>query len=124
MRGSSFSLSGVFRRACEVTMQILRENKDSLMSVLESFVHDPLVEWTTRRRVSSNVTSVETITFLSDCTGKQKGTSTTSEQDSQRREARKALEPILRKLKGLQTTSAPTKLEKVASSESQVESLV
>lgn len=26
-------------------MRILRENKDSLMSVLEAFVHDPLVEW-------------------------------------------------------------------------------
>jgi len=26
-------------------MRILRDNKDSLMSVLEAFVHDPLVEW-------------------------------------------------------------------------------
>jgi hypothetical protein len=56
--------------------------------------------------------------------GRQKGNVTTEEQDLQTREARKALEPISRKLKGLQTTSAPVKLEKVASSESQVESLV
>lgn len=26
-------------------MQLLRDNKDSLMSVLDAFVHDPLVEW-------------------------------------------------------------------------------
>ncbi|WVO13494.1 hypothetical protein L204_101114 [Cryptococcus depauperatus] len=29
----------------EITMDILRSNSDSLMSVLEAFVHDPLVEW-------------------------------------------------------------------------------
>lgn len=31
-------------------MQILRQNKDSLMSVLEAFVHDPLVEWEDERK--------------------------------------------------------------------------
>ncbi|KAL0950115.1 hypothetical protein HGRIS_010112 [Hohenbuehelia grisea] len=36
---------GVFRTACEISMQILRDNKDSLMSVLDAFIHDPLVEW-------------------------------------------------------------------------------
>lgn len=36
---------GVFRRVCEVTMHLLRENKETLRSVLESFIHDPLVEW-------------------------------------------------------------------------------
>lgn len=36
---------GVFRKACEVTMRILRLNKESLRSVLETFVHDPLVDW-------------------------------------------------------------------------------
>ncbi|EGG02755.1 uncharacterized protein MELLADRAFT_22295, partial [Melampsora larici-populina 98AG31] len=38
-------VEGFFRKACEVTMMILRNNKDSLMSVLETFVHDPLVDW-------------------------------------------------------------------------------
>jgi serine/threonine-protein kinase ATR len=36
---------GVYRRSCEVTMKILRLNRDTLMSVLETFIHDPLVEW-------------------------------------------------------------------------------
>lgn len=36
---------GVYRRVCEVTMHLLRENKETLRSVLESFIHDPLVEW-------------------------------------------------------------------------------
>lgn len=37
---------GVFRKAAEITLDLLRTNSDSLMSVLEAFVHDPLVEWT------------------------------------------------------------------------------
>jgi serine/threonine-protein kinase ATR len=36
---------GVYRRVCEVTLNLLRENKETLRSVLESFIHDPLVEW-------------------------------------------------------------------------------
>ena len=41
---------GIFRRVAETTMGVLRGNRDMLMSVLESFVHDPLVEWTKSRR--------------------------------------------------------------------------
>jgi serine/threonine-protein kinase ATR len=36
---------GVFRKAAEIAMSILRANSESLMSVLEAFAHDPLVEW-------------------------------------------------------------------------------
>jgi serine/threonine-protein kinase ATR len=43
---------GVFRRACELTLQELREKRDTLMGVLESFIHDPLVEWKGSRRGS------------------------------------------------------------------------
>mmetsp|Transcript_1655 Transcript_1655/g.2592 ORF Transcript_1655/g.2592 Transcript_1655/m.2592 type:complete len:3218 (+) Transcript_1655:318-9971(+) len=39
-------VDGVFRQTCEVTLQVLRSNKQMLMGVLESFVADPLVEWT------------------------------------------------------------------------------
>ncbi|KAF5363593.1 hypothetical protein D9756_000300 [Leucocoprinus leucothites] len=34
----------------EVTLQLLRDNKDSLMNVLDSFIHDPLVEWEDEKR--------------------------------------------------------------------------
>jgi serine/threonine-protein kinase ATR len=42
---------GVFRKAGEVTMRLLRANSDTLMSVLESFIHDPLVEWNRKKVV-------------------------------------------------------------------------
>lgn len=43
-------VEGVFRIACEITMELLRDNKDSLMSVLDAFIHDPLVEWEDEKR--------------------------------------------------------------------------
>ena len=36
---------GVFRKTCEITLRMQQENRDTLMGILESFVHDPLVEW-------------------------------------------------------------------------------
>lgn len=52
----AFFSPGVYRIACEVTMQLLRDNKDSLMSVLDAFIYDPLVEWEDEKRklVSKN----------------------------------------------------------------------
>jgi len=37
---------GVYRRVCEITLRVLREHREALASVLETFVHDPLVDWT------------------------------------------------------------------------------
>ena len=42
--------AGVFRIACENVLQLLRDNKDTLMSVLDAFIHDPLVEWEDEKR--------------------------------------------------------------------------
>jgi serine/threonine-protein kinase ATR len=36
---------GLYRKACEVTMQVLMKHHETLMSVLHTFIHDPLVEW-------------------------------------------------------------------------------
>jgi FKBP12-rapamycin complex-associated protein len=38
-------IEGSFRTTCENVMRVLRENKESLMAVLEAFVHDPLINW-------------------------------------------------------------------------------
>ena len=47
-------VEGTFRVVCERVMDVLRANKDSLMAVLEAFVHDPLFTW---KLVSSPVAS-------------------------------------------------------------------
>ena len=38
-------INGHFRHTCEIVMNVLRQNKDSLMAVLEAFVYDPLLNW-------------------------------------------------------------------------------
>jgi len=38
-------VEGTYRTTCESVMRLLRDNRDSLMAVLEAFVHDPLVNW-------------------------------------------------------------------------------
>jgi serine/threonine-protein kinase ATR len=45
-------VEGVFRKSCEVTINVLRKNRESLMSVLETFLYDPLCEWSKGRRNS------------------------------------------------------------------------
>ncbi|XP_057427688.1 serine/threonine-protein kinase ATR isoform X2 [Lotus japonicus] len=43
---------GTFLRVCEITLSVLRTHRETLMSVLETFIHDPLVEWTKSHKSS------------------------------------------------------------------------
>jgi len=38
-------VEGVFRLSCEATVEVLRKNKETLMNVLDTFKHDPLIDW-------------------------------------------------------------------------------
>ncbi|MBW0475655.1 hypothetical protein O181_015370 [Austropuccinia psidii MF-1] len=38
-------VEGTFRITSENTMRVMRSNKESIMAVLEAFVHDPLINW-------------------------------------------------------------------------------
>ncbi|KII70783.1 Serine/threonine-protein kinase atr [Thelohanellus kitauei] len=48
-------IESCFRSTCEITMEIMRSRVDSLVGVLSTFLHDPLVEWVKQRK---NVTVV------------------------------------------------------------------
>ncbi|KAK6858272.1 armadillo-type protein [Apiospora arundinis] len=39
------NIEGSFRITCEQVMRVLRDNKESVMAVLEAFIHDPLLSW-------------------------------------------------------------------------------
>ncbi|KAH8902209.1 phosphatidylinositol 3-kinase tor2 [Coniochaeta sp. PMI_546] len=39
------NIEGSFRITCEQVMRVIRDNKESVMAVLEAFVHDPLLNW-------------------------------------------------------------------------------
>lgn len=44
----------MFRRTCEVTLRLARKEYECLVNVLETLVHDPLLEWSTRSKQRSS----------------------------------------------------------------------
>ncbi|KAK5128460.1 hypothetical protein LTR85_003128 [Meristemomyces frigidus] len=52
------NIEGSFRTTCEHVMRLLRGNKESLMAVLEAFIHDPLLTWRLGTRESPPPPSV------------------------------------------------------------------
>ncbi|CAO1612632.1 unnamed protein product [Jaminaea pallidilutea] len=77
---------GAFRRAAEITMAILRANKDSLTSVLETMIHDPLVEWGAGD--------------VGGHSSRKASASTAGRPDPRMAAARHALDPVAKKLEG------------------------
>ncbi|XP_028293251.1 serine/threonine-protein kinase ATR [Gouania willdenowi] len=51
---------GLFRQACEVTLRLMRDQREPLMSVLKTFLHDPLVEWSKQGKGLSKAQANET----------------------------------------------------------------
>ncbi|XP_037833578.1 serine/threonine-protein kinase ATR [Kryptolebias marmoratus] len=51
---------GLFRQACEVTLRVMRDQREPLMSVLKTFLHDPLVEWSKQGKGLSKTPANET----------------------------------------------------------------
>jgi serine/threonine-protein kinase ATR len=106
-------LEGVFRRCCETTLRILRENKNSLLSVLESFIHDPLLEL---HLVRPGPTRKSVGSARGDDKAKR-------EEEARKEEARGALQIMSNKLKGLQATTKGEPKETVTAVEMTVENL-
>ncbi|KAF1987263.1 phosphatidylinositol 3-kinase tor2 [Aulographum hederae CBS 113979] len=46
------NIEGSYRTTCEHVMRVLRQNKESVMAVLEAFIHDPLLTWRLNNRES------------------------------------------------------------------------
>ncbi|CEJ55236.1 Putative UVSB PI-3 kinase [Penicillium brasilianum] len=52
----AYGYNGPFRRTCEITLGLLRQNEDALMTILETFLHDPTTDFIgKRRRTHANV---------------------------------------------------------------------
>lgn len=41
----TFMPLGPFRKTCEISLRLLRQNEDALMTVLETFLHDPTADF-------------------------------------------------------------------------------
>lgn len=41
-----FFFQGIFRMACENVLKTMRKGRETLLTLLEAFVYDPLIDWT------------------------------------------------------------------------------
>ncbi|QSS66872.1 phosphatidyl inositol 3-kinase [Histoplasma capsulatum] len=46
----AYGYNGPFRKTCELTLGLLRQNEDSLMTILETFLHDPTTDFIGRKK--------------------------------------------------------------------------
>ena len=52
------AVEGTFRSTCERVMGVLRSHQDSLMAMLEAFIHDPLIKWRLLQPEAGNADAV------------------------------------------------------------------
>ncbi|KAI9820333.1 MAG: serine/threonine-protein kinase M1 [Pycnora praestabilis] len=50
----AYGYEGPYRKSCELTMGILRQNEDTLMTILETFLYDPTTDFIGKKKKSSN----------------------------------------------------------------------
>ncbi|KAK2787809.1 serine/threonine-protein kinase M1 [Emmonsiellopsis sp. PD_33] len=46
----AYGYNGPFRKTCELTLGLLRQNEDSLMTILETFLHDPTTDFIGKKK--------------------------------------------------------------------------
>ncbi|EFR05531.1 kinase rad3 [Nannizzia gypsea CBS 118893] len=46
----AYGYNGPFRKSCELTLDLLRQNEDSLMTILETFLHDPTTDFIGKKK--------------------------------------------------------------------------
>ena len=48
----AYGYDGPFRKSCELTLEILRQNEDTLMTILETFLYDPTTDFIGKKKKS------------------------------------------------------------------------
>ncbi len=92
-------VEGAFRRTLEVCMAVLRDNKDTLMSVLEPFLRDPTVAWSRGGRAQR----------AADSESLGRSTAGGGFADHENKEARAMLAKISERLSGVYNIHHPNK---------------
>ncbi|XP_048511999.1 serine/threonine-protein kinase ATR isoform X2 [Athalia rosae] len=64
---------GPFRRSCQTTMRVLREQATTLVSVLTPFVYDPLVSWNKRQPDAGEKTNEKAVEHIKNIEQRLKG---------------------------------------------------
>jgi serine/threonine-protein kinase ATR len=89
---------GVYRRVMEVSMTVLRANRETLLSVLEPFLQDPTVGWGRTGRAQQDGTIVSSESACGDLA-----------RDIENEDARRTLKTIEERLSGMYNLRLPSK---------------
>ncbi|CAR66402.1 DEHA2F23452p [Debaryomyces hansenii CBS767] len=131
-------IEGSFRITCEHVMRVLRDNKESLMAILEAFAYDPLINWgfdfptkAVAEATGINVPQVNIAELLRrEQIDEQEAARLTRQNEIEIRNARAALvlKRITDKLTGndikrLNDLDVPTQVDKLIQQATSVESL-
>lgn len=68
-----YGYEGPFRRSCELTMALLRQNKDTLMTMLETFLYDPTTDFVGKKKRTTPGVPETPREILDSVEGKLKG---------------------------------------------------
>ncbi|TDG41571.1 hypothetical protein AWZ03_012009 [Drosophila navojoa] len=86
------SSRGAYRLGCEYVLKVMRKERETLLTLLEAFVYDPLVDWTInedastlRRSINAKPLACATATKELKCLKKDKGKNKLSDWDAKRR---------------------------------------
>ncbi|XP_015127883.1 serine/threonine-protein kinase SMG1 [Diachasma alloeum] len=60
-------VEGIFRLACEHTLRVMRRGRETLLTLLEAFVYDPLVDW--RAGAENSIATYGACQARARCTG-------------------------------------------------------
>ncbi|XP_034180761.2 serine/threonine-protein kinase Smg1 isoform X1 [Osmia lignaria lignaria] len=60
-------VEGIFRLACENTLRVMRRGRETLLTLLEAFIYDPLVDW--RAGADNSIASYGACQARARCTG-------------------------------------------------------
>ena len=79
---------GIYSSGLQTAMRTLRDNRDTLLSVLEPFLKDPVIDWKRHR-------------------GQQKKTTSGSGEDRQTKDAKRSIRVIDERLRGIYNLQNP-----------------
>jgi len=91
---------GTFRRCCEETLKVLRENNESLLTILEVFLHDPLYRWT--------LSPLKALRLQRDDEDYNDQEKEDSKEELQNNDAERTLLRLKQKLRGFEYGEAPS----------------
>lgn len=95
---------GIFRRCCEFTMDALREDKDSIMTLLNVLRYDPLYSWTVSPLRAKRMQEAQD--GLQNAKGAEAAETSKSKSESDGGEADRALAIVEKKLSKTLSTAA------------------